>query len=44
MTPLFGKSYDPDERPSAGELIGAIILALAAALLWWLASIIYSTP
>lgn len=42
MTPLWGKGYEPDERPSTGEVVGAICLAIVAALLYWIATILFS--
>lgn len=42
MTPLFGKQYDPDERPSTGELVGSIIIAIVCGFAWWLFSILSS--
>ena len=42
MTPLFGKSNDPDERPSVAEMLGAAILAIVCLFAWWIVSILTS--
>ena len=40
MTPLL-PHHDPD-RPSTGEVVGAFALAVAAAILWWVASVMFT--
>lgn len=42
MTPIWGKSHEPDERPSTGEVVGAILLAIVVAFLYWIATILFS--
>lgn len=44
MTPLFGKDHEPDERPSTGEIVGAVVLAIAVAALYWAVTAVWGTP
>lgn len=43
MSGLFGRSYEPDNRPGTGAMIVAIVLALIVVFLVWLLSVL-STP
>ena len=38
MTPLF-RTPEPDERPSDGEIVGALLLAVVLCFLVWIVAI-----
>lgn len=44
MTPIFGKHRDPDEHPTTGDTVGAIIIAIVIVLGAWFADIIKNFP